>query len=193
MKNNMWAEIEARMDRGEYPAVYVTADGHLGLDGAANGATLPQRLAAKMPCAMVEAARARQAERHAAEAKASADRAEQYRRESVELVAKIAAMGQRRVWGLAGFFVEEMTGAMASWSEVSEFEGCFGVQQFPAPCELYAVAHDESGAETMRVPLYRFFDLAGVKNRHQRFDFVALVKKFAGNLAEQRERQAAVN
>ncbi len=197
-KKNIWTAIEQQIDAGNYPAIFLNAAGEICLDGTANGTTLPKRLAEKFPLEIREQAKQKQVERLAA-AKVEADnRIADWKAEEAAKAAKIADWSGQRVWGLSGFFVEEMTGPRYTFEEIQEFESWHGHQQFHRrdADSLTAVCYGSTesvASELIRVKLDRFFDHAGTGDRSKSFAFGPVVKQLEEITAKRRDREAKKN
>lgn len=57
-----WTSIETAMLAGEFPPVFITADGQIGLDRTANRAIMPKRLAALIPAEIIAEAKVKRDE-----------------------------------------------------------------------------------------------------------------------------------
>lgn len=103
--NTFWAAIEAKMEAGEMPEVFINPAGRVCLNNGWNGAEFPARLLSKLPASVIEAANAKAAERAAEEvAEAESRRAARLAHE-----AKVQSLRHRRCWVLGGLYLEDQT------------------------------------------------------------------------------------
>lgn len=198
----MWNKIEEAMNRGEFPALFVNGRGDVCLDGVSGAPTLPKKLLAKLPAEILAKANELTAQRQAAEQDASNARAIQIKAENEATRANIELWADKRVWGLCGFYVEEMTCPRYTYKEIQAWHSWCGQQQFKGSAstvwnpELSAVCYGSTDSVDNRivsVGLFEFFDIAGLKSRHKAFDFNSLVKDFDKFTAERRESKAGSN
>ena len=116
-QSNPWWKVEQQIAAGNFPPIFVTADGRLALDGT--GKTLPARLADLYP-ADVKAAAAEK--RAAVEAAAKAEQAQafadwQAQRSAIQ--AKIEQHRHERAWRLNGFYVEDSSAELYTYAEIA--------------------------------------------------------------------------
>lgn len=104
-KSNFWTKIEAKMEAGEMPRVFINAAGRVCLDNGSNGAEFPARLLGKLPPEVIEQANAKAAER-AAEVQARIDAA---REAEAARKAKMETLRHRRCWVLGRLYMEDQT------------------------------------------------------------------------------------
>jgi hypothetical protein len=115
----LWAEVKSQIEAGNFPKVFVTKAGKLALDGSA--AEIPADIAAMFPADIRAAAEAKLVERIEAEKiedeKARAKRAEcDAKRQAV-----IDQFGERRVWRLSGFHVEDLSMDRYTFGEIKDW------------------------------------------------------------------------
>lgn len=118
-KTNLWLDVEKEIESGTFPPVFISRAGKLAL--GSTGKELPTKIAALYPPEIRAAAEAQAATR-AAEAQAAhqAVLAEIAEREARKQ-AVIAEFGARRVWRLAGLYVDELSTARYTWHEIASW------------------------------------------------------------------------
>lgn len=136
-----WKKIRARIEAGDYPAVFINRVGKLCLDGSA--AQLPPELAAMYPpeviSAAAEKAAAAEAERQAQDALAEAARATAMAlRQQV-----IDQYGAKRCWRLTGLEVMERDKQIYTWQEIMRWVDWDAPNLLNPTTILYAVCSRE--------------------------------------------------
>jgi hypothetical protein len=115
-RTNLWAKVKEQIRRGEFPPVFVTADGRLGLDGI--GATLPADVAALYPAPILEAAEAKRAAVVAAEKDRNDKWLADLRAKEQATEATKAQYRHQRIWRLGGLYVEDQSTARYTLAEI---------------------------------------------------------------------------
>ena len=140
--NNFWAAIEAKIETGERPAVFINPAGRVCLDNGWNGAEFPARLLAKLPADVLEAAHAKTAERAAEEAAAAAARRDA--RQAHE--ARVESLRHRRCWVLGGLYLEDQTVSRYTLQELLDWRGWVsGVFRYRRPTVTVTALADDGG------------------------------------------------
>lgn len=123
-KTSFWKKVETQIAAGDFPPVIQTPDGRLAL--AARGPqgkakTLPPHLAALYPAEVIAAAGEALAARQAAAAEEQAAAQARLALRQANEAALRAEHGAKRVWRLAGLYLEEASVARYTLAEIEEW------------------------------------------------------------------------
>lgn len=183
-----WAAIEAKIDAGEMPQVFINPAGRICLDNGWNGAEFPARLLPKLPASVLEAANAKAAERAAAEIAAAEERAA--KRSAKQ--AKIESLRHCRCWVLGGFFLDDQTVSRYTLQELLDWRDWARYFRYKHP-NVAVMALDDDGNVIVADDWSEWFrDVCG-----ERCPAMANIEEMAADLArftnERRSYRAQLN
>lgn len=115
----LWSQVREQIAAGNFPNVFVTKAGKLALDGSA--AEVPADIAALFPSDIRVAAEAKLAERLNKEQVENDKALGAIAEREAKRQAVINGFGDKRVWRLAGFYMEDVTMTRYTYKEVSDW------------------------------------------------------------------------
>lgn len=115
----LWSQVREQIAAGNFPKVFVTKAGKLALDGSA--AEIPADIAALFPPEIRNMAEAKLAERLESERLENEQAKAKIAERAAKRQAVIDQFGERRVWRLHGFYMEDLSMDRYTWSEIKEW------------------------------------------------------------------------